>query len=384
MELGATTGTHEASSITIDAAVETKCYEGHPMIAENKANQSCQMCEEKPSLTDYCQYLHCETCMVSICIHCLPSFRRNSLLLSASDQGNIEEVRELLSSIDQKDLKRIRKPNDGRTPFYIACENGHLEIAKLFAGIGVDVDEVMDDGYTAIFVACANGHFDVVKYLLETACANIFASKVEGWTPLMAACQSCNVELVRYLKEEVKLDFSVTPSPLDTACAAGAMEIVKYLVEEAHIDFEIVDDSGMRAIHTACLFGRFEIVKYLREVAGADMHLSTNDGWNLFFITCCDYKEFSIETAEYIRRAGVDINEPSNGGETIFYFACEVGDLRLVTYLRETASVDINKPNNNLKTPLYVACEKGHKDIVKYLRSGHHPYADFDAQTKVR
>ena len=48
---------------------------------------------------------------------------------------------------------------------YIACEKGHLEIARLLLESGAAKDQAQSRGATPMFVACAEGHLEVAKLL---------------------------------------------------------------------------------------------------------------------------------------------------------------------------------------------------------------------------
>ena len=60
---------------------------------------------------------------------------------------------------------------------------------------------------------------------------------------------------------------------------------------------------------------------------------------------------------------GVDAN-----GNTLLHSACEVGNLSIVHYLRETfPAMDCSRMNSSGLQPLHVACEKGMLHVVMYL-----------------
>jgi len=50
----------------------------------------------------------------------------------------------------------VNKPEDeGVTPFFIACENGHREvILLLLADMRIDVNKPRNTGYTPFYIAC--------------------------------------------------------------------------------------------------------------------------------------------------------------------------------------------------------------------------------------
>ena len=61
-----------------------------------------------------------------------------------------------------------RANEDGVTPLFVACQQGHVDVARLLLDNGAEVDR---NGATPLFVACQNGHVDAARLLLE-----------HGWT----------------------------------------------------------------------------------------------------------------------------------------------------------------------------------------------------------
>ena len=57
--------------------------------------------------------------------------------------------------------------NDGRTPAWIAAQNGHLEVVKLLAKLGANVETPKNNGCTPVFIAAQHGHAEVVRVLAE-------------------------------------------------------------------------------------------------------------------------------------------------------------------------------------------------------------------------
>jgi ankyrin repeat protein len=61
----------------------------------------------------------------------------------------------------------VNKANhDGRTPLYIACSHGHLEMARLLVE-KADVNKANNDGQTPLYRACENGYLEVARLLME-------------------------------------------------------------------------------------------------------------------------------------------------------------------------------------------------------------------------
>jgi len=70
-----------------------------------------------------------------------------------------------------------RERNNGATPLFIACQNGHENVVKYLLEHGVNINKELNDGWTPLIIACCKGHENVVKYLLEHG-ANINKKKI--------------------------------------------------------------------------------------------------------------------------------------------------------------------------------------------------------------
>ena len=56
---------------------------------------------------------------------------------------------------------------NGATAFFIASQEGHLEVARLLCEAGADKDRAKQDGATALMAASYCGHAEVVRLLCE-------------------------------------------------------------------------------------------------------------------------------------------------------------------------------------------------------------------------
>ena len=77
----------------------------------------------------------------------------------------------------------------GTTPFYIACQEGHVDVVRLLVEAGrCDINKAMDDGRTPFYIACLEGHDSCVEALL--AAPGIIVNRVNdpGVNALLGAC----------------------------------------------------------------------------------------------------------------------------------------------------------------------------------------------------
>ena len=77
-----------------------------------------------------------------------------------------------------------RASNNGTTPMYIACQEGHMSVCQwLFeVGASADITRANNHGFTR-WLACQEGHMSVCQWLFEVgASADITRANNNGWT----------------------------------------------------------------------------------------------------------------------------------------------------------------------------------------------------------
>jgi len=85
-------------------------------------------------------------------------------LFGAAGNNSLEIVKALIESNATADLSL----DNGSTPLYLACEWGHLEVARwLVMGGKATVDMPNNNGATPLSHACQNGHLKMAKFLIE-------------------------------------------------------------------------------------------------------------------------------------------------------------------------------------------------------------------------
>jgi len=91
--------------------------------------------------------------------------------------------------------------NQGATPLFMACQQGHDEVVRMLLGEGANEEKADNSGWTPLFIACTTGHTAVVKLLLDEG-ANITVEvtiRGHGYTPLFVACLEGHDATVRLM-----------------------------------------------------------------------------------------------------------------------------------------------------------------------------------------
>ena len=182
------------------------------------------------------------------------------------------------------------------TPLHLASIQGQLEVVKFLLDSseekGININAKDPDSDTPLCYACHNGQFDIVKLLVEhyeIRKIDIFQKITLGLSPLHIACDKLHSEIVIYLLERYPKEIDVL-GPMDMhllhyACQdKGNIELLKYIINNPNfdIDFNVVDQYGATPLHVACYFGQIEVVKLLLETSkrrNIDIYKQNNQGY---------------------------------------------------------------------------------------------------------
>jgi hypothetical protein len=91
-------------------------------------------------------------------------------------------VRLLVEAGADKEKSSIK----GCTPLLVACERGHIEVARLLVEAGADKEKSSIKGCTPLLIACERGRIEVVRLLVEAG-ADKEKAMTNGHTPLCRA-----------------------------------------------------------------------------------------------------------------------------------------------------------------------------------------------------
>ncbi|GFS50447.1 ankyrin repeat domain-containing protein 29 [Trichonephila inaurata madagascariensis] len=178
---------------------------------------------------------------------------------------------------------------DGATPFLLACQCNHLEIAQETLAANPEYEKRIIGCTTPMYVAAQNGHAPIVRFLLSRGADINMQRRIppkspdelpstNGTTPLFVACQYGHTSLVKNMVEwgaDVNITRDDGCSPLLKAAHKGYTNIVKFLLcKGAHYGLM---KNGESPLHAAAYFGHLTVLKALIE-HGADINLKDKNG----------------------------------------------------------------------------------------------------------
>ncbi|CAB3258622.1 unnamed protein product [Arctia plantaginis] len=189
-------------------------------------------------------------------------------LFVACKRGNVEIVEYLIhvcaADIEQRGVYEV--PDDRSvhtvTPLWCAAVTGRLEVLRVLADAGADVNAGSDSGSTPVRSACFMTHLDVVRFLVARG-ADIHRPNHNGGTCLINSVQS--VRLCAFLLDhgaQVNAHDTQMKTVLHYAIQEHRMETTRLLLEHG-ADPHLASRAGDDALRTACLKGASQIVSLL-------------------------------------------------------------------------------------------------------------------------
>lgn len=253
--------------------------------------------------------------------------------------------------------------NNGTSPLYIACQEGHDSTVQLLVSNGARINLCSEEGISPLFVACQEDHSSTVQLLLNNG-AEINLCDKDGTSPLSVACQEGHDIIVQILlrnRADINLCDKDGTSPLALACQEGHNNTV-YMLLSNGAEINLCDNDGTSPLFVACQEG-YESTVQLLLGKGAEINLCDENGMSPLFIAC---QEGYDSTVELLLREGADVNLCDEDGTSPLYIACQEGQENAVQLLVNKGA-GINLCDKNGVSPLFKACQKGHDNIVQLL-----------------
>ena len=266
----------------------------------------------------------------------------NESLLSSSESGNLEDVKEAVANGAKIESKNSEPGRLRATALMTACYGGHFDIAKFLIEKGANVNALATDNSTALIWSCSEGYYEVAKLLIEHD-ADINAFNLED------------------------------ESPITTAIEYSRVDIVKLLLESGVTINNKLENGDTILIH-AIKSRNNDIVKL---VLDHDLNINERDqqGWNALMHSIAQnndtLKELLIYKGAELTEDQINVCENKITKNNRFFSAVNAGNIELVSEFINLA-IDINSGDENSKwrdTALIIATKNNNYEMVEYLIS---------------
>lgn len=195
------------------------------------------------------------------------------------DNGNRKHDVAIAEYLINSGARLSATDSTGKTPLYIAVDNGRDKVRDLLISAGANLDTQRNDGWTPLINAVYDGKPEAAKALLEAG-ASVSVQADGGWTALHITANSRSngnrehdLKMARMLVEagaglEARKENGSTP--LNTAVWNGRPEIRDLLISQG-ADVGTREGNGMTPLMNAVYQGSRDAASALIE-AGADVN----------------------------------------------------------------------------------------------------------------
>ena len=318
---------------------------------------------------------------------------RGDTLLHYSAQNGLFEIVKMISA-------NTRKVNEldefYNTPFMLAADHGHVEIAELLLPLIDNFDQTNCDGDTPLHIAIEKMP-NIAQKLLPFAKATINQQNSRGDTPLMLAIARGPLELAELLvpmTDRINLTNDDGNAALHLAAINGQVGLLRMLLEKPHL-ISIPNKAGKTPCklaeennHFGAQYCLLDAASSLQANAVTILHGAAYDGqlddvekilkdepnlvhavnkWG-FTPVMEAMRMGHVDVAEKILEMMKDVDQMDLNGNTALHLAAYWGQLSMVQKLLLKAKL-IDKPNNLGQTPLMVAETYPRKDVADSMRA---------------
>lgn len=286
-----------------------------------------------------------------------------SLIKSICEFGRLDIFKFLVEKYPDIDFMKILKS----VPLCDAVCN--LDLVKFMIDQGVDINSATEFKETALYVACYEGHLDVAKHIYEIKQTMLEPSVTElEKLPclLNSACSSGHLDILKFFIDKVtKSEENLLASELlHTSSTNGHEKIVEFLLDRG-IDVNIKDPTGATPLLHATKKNRISIMEMLLE-NGADPNIKNTLGEPLIHTIYTDQLKFDM-----FLKYKADTRAKDNKGMTVMHLACQKYSYKAVEAMISHGAFHYEVTNDQGKLPIdllpNVVIGMGVKEDIKKL-----------------
>ncbi|XP_076465114.1 death-associated protein kinase 1-like [Babylonia areolata] len=283
-------------------------------------------------------------------------------LFRASEEGNLDNLKELSDRTDSIDLGTANK--HGETAVHMAASGGHVDVLKFLQDKGVNISMKDNQGDTALYWAARQGHLEAIRCLQEAGLP-LDSQNKSGETALHVAARYGHAHVVDFLCEaeaNINVIDSQGETPLHSAAWHGYSSIVQSLCEHGAV-LDMRNKDGESVLHCAAVRGNVDCVRILLD-SDAPLNLLDKRGSTALHLSC---QRQQTGIALMLLHAGCHMDSMDREmGESALHVACREGLTEVVDTMCELGC-RLDTLSAEGFTPLHLAVKGGHIEVVRCL-----------------
>ncbi|KAI8720022.1 hypothetical protein NCS52_00446500 [Fusarium sp. LHS14.1] len=311
-------------------------------------------------------------------------------VLVAAENGHEKSLEVLLKT---KHVEPNMKNNRGRTPLWIAADNGHVEASIVALRLGAKLGEPDNDGHRPLSRAVARGHLAVVKLFLDYEEVTVTeederslillaaenghdkvvalliqksgdaGKKADIWRWAVDTRSWSVLELLVDREDFVDQDINDGRTILTLASQMGQDSVVKRILGLHPQKMNKKDRSGRLPLSLAVEFGQTAVVKVLVKTFKADPNEKDASSEVPILLAVRHNKP---DILSLLLDNGAD-SPVSAGGRTLLSLVAENGSREITQNLVKRTGVDLNAGDDTKRTPLSWAAGHGNDEFIRCL-----------------
>ncbi|KAL9095584.1 MAG: hypothetical protein Q9165_002016 [Trypethelium subeluteriae] len=279
--------------------------------------------------------------------------------------------------LQREDIRLNLKDEDGLSPLHLAITQQHYKISKMLLSVAIDPNLQDNAGRTPLWLACYCGQLEVALSLLcdERTDPNICGpngdsplstavrqapKEVNGYGVLLDGAHRTTLDLIEAFVKSTKVNVNSKNNHGTTALHAAASHpkvcFLRAILSRADVQVNLQDKSGQTVVHKAAANDSNRSLGLLLERNDVDVWRKDHRGRSGLHHAACRGMHHNIRSL--LTHDGAQVNEADAQGMTPLHCAAAADHVHCIQELLLDSQSQLNDQDDNGDTPLHHAVSR--------------------------